>query len=183
MNRGTCTLALRKTKDKIEKIGIKKTLEKAKKSDIILLIIDASKEINSKELVKQKNKYENKIITVINKIDIKKTTILKNIEDAMLISAKEKIGIQDLKNKIVSLVKKKKISNSDTIITNIRHYDELKLALNEINLIFEGLNSNLSSEFLSIHIRQALSHVGIITGEVTTDTLLGNIFQKFCIGK
>ena len=176
------TAGIRKTKDKIEKIGIKKTLEKAKESEIVLLILDASKKINKEELLKQKKKYANKLIIVINKIDIKEMQSIQ-LKDSILISAKEKTGIEDLKSKIVSLIKNKKKSNSDTIVTNIRHYEELKLALNEVKSIFDALNNNISSEFLAIHIRQALSHIGLITGEVTTDTLLANIFQKFCIGK
>ena len=176
------TAGIRKTQDKIEKIGIKKTLEKAKESDIVLLILDASKKINKEELLKQKKKYGKKLIIVINKIDIKEMHSIQ-LNDSILISAKEKTGIEELKSKIVSLIKNKKKSNSDTIVTNIRHYEELKLALNEVKSIFDALNNNISSEFLAIHIRQALSHIGIITGEVTTDTLLANIFQKFCIGK
>ena len=176
------TAGIRKTQDKIEKIGIMKTLEKAKESDIVLLILDASKKINKEELLKQKKKYGKKLIIVINKIDIKEMQSIQ-LKDSILISAKEKNGIEDLKSKIVSLIKNKKKSNSDTIVTNIRHYEELKLALNEVKSIFDALNNNISSEFLSIHIRQALSHIGLITGEVTTDTLLANIFQKFCIGK
>ena len=77
----------------------------------------------------------------------------------------------------------KNLSSNDTIITNLRHYQELKLTLNEINVIINGISSGITGDFLSINIRQALSHLGSITGEVTTDTLLGNIFGKFCIGK
>ena len=75
------------------------------------------------------------------------------------------------------------LSNNETIITNLRHYEELQLTLNEIKATTEGLDSGLTGDFLAINIRQALFHLGSITGEVTTDTLLGNIFGKFCIGK
>ena len=68
-------------------------------------------------------------------------------------------------------------------MTNLRHYNELQLTLHEIHTIIEGMKKNISGDFLAINIRQALFHLGSITGEVTTDTLLGNIFKKFCIGK
>ena len=75
------------------------------------------------------------------------------------------------------------ISEYSSIVTNLRHYQELQLTLNEIESIIDGMNEGLTGDFLSINIRQALFHLGSITGEVTTDTLLGNIFGKFCIGK
>ena len=83
----------------------------------------------------------------------------------------------------MSFVNTKKISNNETIITNLRHYNELELTLDEIHAIIDGIQKDVSGDFLAINIRQALFHLGSITGEVTTDTLLGNIFGKFCIGK
>ena len=73
--------------------------------------------------------------------------------------------------------------NDDTIITNLRHYDELKLSLVEIDTIIKGVEKNLSGDLLAFNIRQSLYHLGSITGEITNDTLLSNIFGKFCIGK
>ena len=81
------------------------------------------------------------------------------------------------------LTTKKHISNEKTIITNARHYEELKLTLNEINEVIENISNDVSSDLYSISLRKALDHLGSITGEVTNDTLLGNIFSKFCIGK
>ena len=83
----------------------------------------------------------------------------------------------------MSFVNVKDLSNNPTIVTNIRHYEELQLTLNEIKTIKNELDKNISGDFLAINIRQALFHLGSITGEVTTDTLLGNIFKNFCIGK
>ena len=177
------TAGIRNTKDKIENLGIKRTFDKAKKSEIILYLIDASKEIEKqiKNLAKIQKDNPGKYIVIINKIDVNGN--IKNIKDAIYISAKKEIGIDKLKEKLIDLTNQSKLSNNETIVTNIRHYEELTLTLQEINSIIEGLDNNISGEFLSINIRQALLHIGSITGEISNDTLLGNIFSKFCIGK
>ncbi len=177
------TAGIRNTKDKIENLGIKRTFDKAKKSEIILYLIDASKEIEKqiKNLEKIQKDNPGKYIVIINKIDVNGN--IKNIKDAIYISAKKEIGIDKLKEKLIDLTNQSKLSNNETIVTNIRHYEELTLTLQEINSIIEGLDNNISGEFLSINIRQALLHIGSITGEISNDTLLGNIFSKFCIGK
>jgi len=84
---------------------------------------------------------------------------------------------------LLSFVDDGALRNNDTIVTNSRHYNALLLALEEINKVQEGLNENLTTDLLAIDIRQALYHFGEITGEVTNDELLGNIFANFCIGK
>jgi len=176
------TAGIRDTDDKIENIGIKKTFEKAKESDIILYLIDNSKDIKIqiKELEKVKEKSNATCITVINKIDLNNK---KRIPEAIYLSAKENIGINTLKQKLTDLSQYNELSNKETIITNIRHYEELTLTKHEINIIIEGLKNNVSGDFLAVNIRQALLHLGNITGEITNDTLLKNIFSKFCIGK
>jgi tRNA modification GTPase len=178
------TAGIRDTKDEIENLGIKKTMEKAESSHIILYLIDVNSNIKSQleELKKVKETINEQLFIVVNKIDLKKDTSF-NLENAIQISAKKNIGITELKSKLLNVVNSKNLSSNDTIITNLRHYQELKLTLNEINVIINGISSGITGDFLSINIRQALSHLGSITGEVTTDTLLGNIFGKFCIGK
>ncbi len=178
------TAGIRDTKDEIENLGIKKTMEKAESSHIILYLIDVNTNINNQleELKKVKEKINEQIYIVVNKIDLKKDTSF-NIENAIHISAKNNIGITELKSKLLNVVNSENLSSNDTIITNLRHYQELKLTLDEINVIINGISSGITGDFLSINIRQALSHLGSITGEVTTETLLGNIFGKFCIGK
>ena len=178
------TAGIRDTKDEIENLGIKKTMEKAESSHIILYLIDVNSNIKSQleELKKVKETINEQLLIVVNKIDLKKDTSF-NLENAIQISAKKNIGITELKSKLLNVVNSKNLSSNDTIITNLRHYQELKLTLNEINVIINGISSGITGDFLSINIRQALSHLGSITGEVTTDTLLGNIFGKFCIGK
>ena len=177
------TAGIRKTENKIEKIGIDIALENAKKSNIVLHVIDAKsnilKELNNfKKIEKNIN---GKIITVVNKIDLIKNK--EKLNDAIYISAKNKIGINSLKQNLINSINTNKLFNDDTIITNLRHYDELKLSLVEIDTIIKGVEKNLSGDLIAFNIRQSLYHLGSITGEITNDTLLSNIFGKFCIGK
>tara|TARA_B100000575_G_C22853897_1_gene499419 strand:- start:383 stop:715 length:333 start_codon:yes stop_codon:yes gene_type:complete len=107
----------------------------------------------------------------------------KKISNTIYISAKNKTGINDLKQKLIASVNTSQLLSDDTIITNIRHFEELQLSLSEINTIIEGIKINLTGDLLSVNIRQALYHLGSITGEITSENLLDNIFGKFCIGK
>tara|TARA_B100000768_G_scaffold85865_1_gene81071 strand:+ start:386 stop:1744 length:1359 start_codon:yes stop_codon:yes gene_type:complete len=178
------TAGLRETNDKIEKIGIKKSIQKVSESKIIIHLIDGTKNINQQiKNIDNLNFNNNEIvIRVINKKDLNGKNIIED-NGYLHISALKNTGIDKLKNKLISFYKSQKSSNNDTIITNVRHYNELKNTLTEINAIIEGLKNNTSSDFLTINIRQALFHLGSITGEVNTDDLLANIFGKFCIGK
>ena len=100
-----------------------------------------------------------------------------------MISAKNKEGIEDLKNQLLSFVNTGALRNNETIVTNTRHYDSLLKALEEIQKVKFGLETNLSSDLMALDIREALYQFGLITGQVTNDELLGNIFANFCIGK
>ena len=155
------------------------------KKEIILREVTFQKNKNyNQDILKEKIKEstKEKLLLVINKIDLN-PEIKKDFKNALFISAKNDQGIQTLKERLLTFVNTAQLSNNDTIVTNLRHYEELQLTLNEINAITEGLNSGLTGDFLAINIRQALFHLGSITGEVTTDILLENIFGKFCIGK
>tara|TARA_B100000963_G_C22618917_1_gene668835 strand:- start:457 stop:1815 length:1359 start_codon:yes stop_codon:yes gene_type:complete len=178
------TAGIRKTNNKIEKIGIDKALENAKKSNLILYIIDVKNNVikQQEDLKKLKNKISGKILTVFNKTDLIKMQT-KKISNTIYISAKNKTGINDLKQKLIASVNTSQLLSDDTIITNIRHFEELQLSLSEINTIIEGIKINLTGDLLSVNIRQALYHLGSITGEITSENLLDNIFGKFCIGK
>ncbi len=178
------TAGIRKTNDVIENLGIKKTIKMANLADIILFIIDANRKIADQiqEIDNIKIKDKSKLLIVVNKIDLNHNNKNK-IKESIYISAKENKGISLLKKKLLNCVSTKDISNHEIIVTNLRHYEELKLTLREINSILDGLKQDITSDLLAINTRQALFHLGSITGEVTTDTLLGNIFGKFCIGK
>ena len=178
------TAGIRKTDDTIENLGIEKTINHADKSNIIIYLIDASQNIdnqldNIKNLSKENQK---KIIKVINKIDLNKNLDISTSEH-ILISAKENFGTDELKNRIFDFTNLHALDNNNTIVTNQRHYEQLKNTLSELKIAIEGLNNGLSGDLLAINIKQSLFHLGLITGEVTTDDLLSNIFGKFCIGK
>jgi tRNA modification GTPase len=133
------------------------------------------------------------LIIVLNKVDKLSKEQLLNFTNQLTdnskstkliaISAKEKTGIDELKNQLLSFVNTGALRNNETIVTNTRHYDSLLKALEEIQKVKFGLQSNLPSDLMAIDIRQALYYFGEITGEVTNDELLGNIFANFCIGK
>ena len=177
------TAGIRETNDTIENLGIKKTMEKAAIAHVVLFLIDANSNISNQleELNKVKDKLKDKLLIVVNKIDL--NAVKEDLNHAIFISAKNNEGIETLKERLLTFVNTKELSNNETIVTNLRHYEELQLTLHEINTIINGLHKGISGDFLAINIRQALFHLGSITGEVSTDTLLGNIFGKFCIGK
>ena len=140
------------------------------------------------EIEKIKNQFPLKPLVIIgnkaDKLTENEVVLLKSeIENILLISAKEKIGIEDLKNQLLSFVNTGSLRNNETIITNTRHYDSLHKALEEIQKVKFGLSSGIPSDLMAIDIKQALYYFGEITGEVTNDELLGNIFANFCIGK
>ena len=187
------TAGIRDTDDKIESIGIKKTFENIQKSKIVLYVLDSSR-INSNNIDLKLNqlkdiidKYPNKhLLIIINKIDLKNSSeLLDKLSDFdnVSISAKDGLNINMVKDKLSSYIKLGKINNSSSVVTNSRHYSVLNNALNEIQNVYEGLQNGVSTDLLAVDVRQALYHFGELTGEITNDELLGNIFSKFCIGK
>lgn len=181
------TAGIRKTDDEIEKIGIARTLESIDKSEIILYLIDSTtcdKDIGIEidELNKLKKKYEEKsIILILTKADLVKKQIKRSELNPILINTKEQKDVNYLKNKIIENLNQN-FSNK-LIITNSRHYSALSLAKKEINNVKEGLKNNIPSDLLTVDLRQVLYHLGEVTGEVTNDEVLSNIFSRFCIGK
>jgi len=126
-------------------------------------------------------------LIVANKTDKLSEAEISNLKsqipNLISISAKENLGVEEIISKLLEFVNLGELRNNNAIVTNSRHYNALLSALEEINKVQEGLNNNLSGDLLAIDIRQALYHFGEITGEVTNDELLGNIFANFCIGK
>jgi tRNA modification GTPase len=191
------TAGIRETKDVVESIGIQKTFEKIEQAQVVILLLDA-KELQVSglkfqvEIEKIKNKFPQKpLVVILNKVDLLSKdaveTIRQELETLNLkletISAKQKVGIDELKNTLLSFVNTGALRNNETIVTNTRHYDSLLKALEEIQKVKWGLDSGISSDLMAIDIRSALYFFGEITGEVTNDELLGNIFANFCIGK
>ena len=191
------TAGIRETEDVVESIGIRKTFEKIEQAQVVLYLFESLKfQVSGSEYIteieKVKNKYPLKpLIVVINKIDLLSDEEILNIQKQLetlnlkpeTISAKQNIGVDQLKNQLLSFVNTGALRNNETIVTNTRHYDSLLKALDEIQKVKYGLETNLSSDLMALDIREALYHFGMITGQVTNDELLGNIFANFCIGK
>ncbi len=195
------TAGIRETKDVVENIGIQKTFEKIEQAQVVLylvdgleLMVDGALDSLIIALNKTQNQYPQKtILTIINKKDLISDKIIVATNEKLttnnqqlatiFISAKNKEGIDELKNKLLSFVNTGALRNNETIVTNTRHYDSLLKALDEIQKVKFGLESNLSSDLMALDIKEALYHFGLITGKVTNDELLGNIFANFCIGK
>lgn len=190
------TAGIRATEDQIEKIGIQKTFEKIGQAKLILYLIDSLACVKDDQLAKQdeieilkieKEHPKKHLIVLGNKVDQlsreEQTHLKELIPQIQFIAAKTGEGVEKLKESFIQGVHSGAISNNDTIITNSRHYDSLIKALEEIDKVKEGLAEELPSDLLAIDIRQALHHFGEITGEISSDELLGNIFANFCIGK
>jgi tRNA modification GTPase len=191
------TAGLRESSDIIENLGIKKTYEKISLASVVLYIDDFS---DSAELVNDRINEIRKIIQdskkrlfiLINKIDqvdeVRMKEMASKIElgendNLLFISAKEKTGIEDLKNKLGGVILKEKLSSEDVIITNTRHYEVMKKVSDSMDRVLTGLINHIPSDLIAIDIRQSIHYLGEITGEITSDEILGNIFKNFCIGK
>ncbi|WP_431123984.1 tRNA uridine-5-carboxymethylaminomethyl(34) synthesis GTPase MnmE [Flagellimonas flava] len=181
------TAGIRETQDMVEKIGIEKTFDKIENAKLILFLFDGP-DFDVEELDVLKSKYPSKeVLPICNKVDLltqaEQDQIQRSVSDLLFLSAKDRTGVPELEQKLSSLVVSGALSGDATIVSNSRHYDALLKALEEIQKVKEGMDMGLSSDLMAIDIRQALYHLGEITGSVTTDDLLGNIFSNFCIGK
>ena len=186
------TAGIRKTEDKIESLGIKKTYEKIHEAEIILYLIDKSI-LNNKnvdnyisEINKIKKDFNQKeTIVLINKCDITTKFSGDNLFlfSPIEISAKQGLNIDKLIERISTYMSKLSVDSNDVIVTNSRHLNLLSKTLEEIKKIKLSIKQNIPSDLLSIDIKQASYFLGELTGEISNDELLGNIFSKFCIGK
>lgn len=188
------TAGIRETEDVVENIGIQKAYEKATKAQLVIFLINAKKFIeNSTDFLQEiediKDRFPQKrLLTIANKMDMisteQKTQLTTQISNVLLLSAKQKIGIDTLQNKLTSLVNTGALSNNETIVTNSRHFEALTLALESIESVRNGIELDISSDLFAIDIRECLRHLGNITGEYDVDKdILGHIFGNFCIGK
>jgi len=178
------TAGIRKTDNVIENIGIKKALEKAQNAQIIIFIIDASQNSDAQleELEKLKANGLKDPLIVVNKVDLN-PSITSQFPNALPISAKNKKGIEAFSRKLVESVHANNYDRNDTLVSNNRHLEALQLSLNFVIKTIDGITSGTSNDFVAMDIRQSLFHIGEITGEISTDDLLDNIFSNFCIGK
>ena len=188
------TAGIRETEDVIESIGIKKAYEKADNAQLIIFLIDSntyshSREDFLEEIETIKKRFPNKRLLVIgNKMDTlschDSAVLQSEIENLILVSAKNKTGIEELKSELTSLVNIGALSNNETIVTNSRHFEALSNALMAITSVQQGIDLEITTDLFSIDIRECLRHLGNITGEYDVDKdILGHIFGNFCIGK
>ncbi len=200
------TAGIRETKDVVEGIGIQRTFDKIKNALVVLYLIDAKEiwaregafELLKKEFAGLEQRFpDKKLLLLANKTDLldgpQRRQLLESLKAVaksenngprvILLSAKTQEGVDALKDELLELVNTGALRNNDTIVTNSRHYDALLEALQATQQVRQGMEADLPGDLLAIDIRQVLYHFGEITGEITTDDLLGNIFANFCIGK
>ena len=190
------TAGIRDTQDQIEAIGVQKAKEKIEKASVILFLFDDKDNTVSEitTFVKENYREGAKYVLLHNKTDLssEETTAfddeilqsLKGYTDTLLrISAKEGKNITELKNFLADYAQTLSHIGKATVVTNIRHYEALSNALQAIEKVEEGMQMHLSGDLLAIDIRETLYHLGSITGEVSNEEVLGNIFSRFCIGK
>ncbi|MBX2963057.1 MAG: tRNA uridine-5-carboxymethylaminomethyl(34) synthesis GTPase MnmE [Cyclobacteriaceae bacterium] len=181
------TAGLRETEDVIESIGVARTRERMKKASLIIYLFDLS-QATLKEIEQEEEHLKElgiPYIKVGNKIDRGDPHLIKQLQehDFVFISADKKENIQQLKEKILSTVHINTVKQGDVLVTNLRHFQNLTQTNDALQRVLKGLDSGITGDFLAMDIRQALHYLGEITGTITTEDLLDNIFSKFCIGK
>ena len=183
------TAGIRTTQNEIEKIGIEKSKKMAKEADLVIYIIDASKDLNEDDEEILNIVTPKKTIIILNKLDLvpkidKKTEIIKNFENVIKISALKKEGIDDLYNKITELFNLDVINiDNEIVITNERHKKIIKDAIINLNKSKEALKNNMPIDIIAIGLKDVLTNLGEITGEEASEEIIDEIFSRFCLGK
>lgn len=181
------TAGLRETVDTIEAIGVKRAKEQMEKASLILYMFDLSDE-PVEEISKALSTLEEQPIPFLaigNKADLIDKNQRKALEPLGLsfLTAQTSEGLKELEDAILDKVNAKQLNTGDTVVTNLRHHQQLILTKDALHTVIKGIDSGISNDFVAQDIRHALHHLGEITGQITTDDLLENIFSKFCIGK
>jgi tRNA modification GTPase len=181
------TAGLRETKDVIEAIGVERTRDRMKKASIIMYLFDLSNTTYDeiREEIDGLEKLDIPYVKVGNKIDKADAGLLKKLgrEGFIFISASQHTNIDQLKEKLLSYFHVNTVKTGDVVVTNLRHYQNLLQTNESLDRVLKGMTEGITGDFLAMDIRQSLHYLGEITGAITTDDLLENIFSKFCIGK
>ncbi|MCZ2701985.1 tRNA uridine-5-carboxymethylaminomethyl(34) synthesis GTPase MnmE [Bacteroides fragilis] len=191
------TAGIRETSDTIESLGIERTFQKLDQAEIVLWMIDSADAISQLTLLSDKilPRCEHKqLILVLNKVELINETQKNELAsqfsehigseiESIFISAKQRLHTDELQQRLVAAAHLPTVTQNDVIVTNVRHYEALTRALDAIHRVQEGLDANISGDFLSQDIRECIFHLSDIAGEVTNDMVLQNIFAHFCIGK
>lgn len=185
------TAGIREATDAIEAIGVEKTLEKIAQSTLLLYVFDAA-HLPLTDVQADLSRLQRPGLTTLliaNKVDLLTPTAWASLQDGLSanavigISAAQRLHIDAIRTALYDAVLTGKVSAEGTIVTNVRHYDALEKAHQSLAAVLEGMELGVTGDFLAQDIRHALAHLGTITGEISTDDLLGNIFSNFCIGK
>jgi tRNA modification GTPase len=181
------TAGLRETEDVIEAIGVERTRERMKKASLIIYLFDLSRTTISE--IAQEDEHLRYLgipyLKVGNKLDKADPALVKHLDQHgfIFISASEKTNIQLLKDRILAFFHISNVKTGDVMVTNLRHYQNLLQTHEALDRVLNGMHTGITGDFLAMDIRQSLHYLGEITGAITTEDLLENIFSKFCIGK
>ena len=185
----TDTAGIRKTEDIVENIGVEKSKKFIENADLVLLVLDASRELESedREVIEEIQNHNKKTIVLLNKIDLERKIELEefNLENILEISAKDNIGIEDMEERIYSYIVEENVEDSSEklIITNIRHKTALEKTKNAIRNIFETIDAGMPMDLISVDLKEALDSLSEITGEISSEDILDHVFGNFCVGK
>ena len=185
----TDTAGIRKTEDIVENIGVEKSKKFIENADLVLLVLDASRELESedREVIQEIQNNNKKMIVLLNKIDLERKIELDEfgLENILEISAKDNIGIEDMEERIYSYIVEEKVEDSSEklIITNIRHKTALEKTKDAIRNIFETIDAGMPMDLISVDLKEALDSLSEITGEISSEDILDHVFGNFCVGK
>lgn len=185
----TDTAGIRKTEDIVENIGVEKSKKFIENADLVLLVLDASRELESedREVIEEIQNHNKKTIVLLNKIDLERKIELEefNLENILEISAKDNIGIEDMEERIYSYIVEENVEDSSEklIITNIRHKAALEKTKDAIRNIFETIDAGMPMDLISVDLKEALDSLSEITGEISSEDILDHVFGNFCVGK
>ena len=181
----TDTAGIRDTVDVVEQIGVKKAKDTIKASDVVLYIVDGSKTLEDEDKHIISTLCDKNTIVIVNKDDLEQKIDIKNIpfKNIIYVSALEKKGIENIKEKVFNFVIDEKILGSDIIITNMRHINAIKDAIKNVEESKSALEQNIGLDLVSINIKNIWLSLGEITGETDNEKIIDNIFEKFCVGK
>lgn len=184
------TAGIRETDDIVEKIGVEKSRDHMKSSDLVLVVLDSSRELEEDDLEILDAINPQKTLVLINKIDLESRLDMDKVKEYIAkdniipISAMENKGLESIHDKIEAMVYEGRVSNKgDVMITNTRHKDAIYKAMNSINDAIKGLEDHMSYDFIGVDLKDAWDSLGFINGDTVTEDLLDTIFKNFCIGK
>ena len=183
------TAGIRDTEDVVEKIGVSRAMEEAKKADLIIYVVDGSRKLDENDYQIMDFIKERKSVVLLNKSDLEPVVSADEVEKrsghkVIGISAKEETGIDLLEEEIKSLFYEGEIDfNDQVMITNVRHVKALKDAFESTSMVENSIENGMPEDFYSIDLMDAYEKLGLIVGESVEDDLVNEIFSKFCMGK